>query len=196
MTVRIAFLDRYTDAVTSLIHRHLPAEWTAALPAPTPDSLLAAVRDADAILTGWTPVDAHLIANAKRVRIIHKLGTGVDKIDVDACRDRGIAVARLAGANAVPVAEHVVLLILATMRRLPVFDRPTREGNWLKEHARGMNRQLRGKQVELVGLGQVGRAVAQRLNGFDTDLVYFDAVAALPRSNADAVWRDYLWASC
>ena len=166
VTVRIAFLDRYTDAVTSLIHRHLPAEWTAALPAPTPDSLLAAVRDADAILTGWTPVDAHLIANAKRVRIIHKLGTGVDKIDVDACRDRGIAVARLAGANAVPVAEHVVLLILATMRRLPVFDRPTREGNWLKEHARG-NESPAARQASRVGRSRTGRpggsATAQRL---------------------------------
>jgi phosphoglycerate dehydrogenase-like enzyme len=178
LTVHIAFLDQYADTVTAQIQRHLPRDWTATTSADTYGARLTAVRDAHAILTGWTPVDARLIANAKRVRIIHKLGAGVDKIDVDACRARGIAVARLAGANAVPVAEHIVLLILATMRRLPIFDRRTREGGWLKEQARGRNRQLCGKRVGLVGLGHVGRAVAQRLNGFDIELVYFDTVPA------------------
>ena len=70
------------------------------------------------------------------MRFVQKLGAGVDRVDLKICEERGIAVARLAGGNAIPVAEHTLLLILATLRRLPVLDRRTRAGEWLKENGR------------------------------------------------------------
>jgi D-3-phosphoglycerate dehydrogenase len=90
------------------------------------------------------------------------------------CAEKGIAVARLAGGNAIPVAEHTLLLILATLRRLPAVDRRTRAGEWLKEESRGVNRQLHGKRVGLVGLGAIGKELAKLLKGFEAEIVYFD----------------------
>ena len=120
------------------------------------------------------PVTAEILSAATRLRFIQKLGAGVDKIDLKMCSEKGIAVARLAGGNAIPVAEHTLLLILATLRRLPMVDRRTRAGEWLKEESRGVNRQLHGKRVGLVGLGAIGKALVKLLKGFETDIVYFD----------------------
>jgi len=126
------------------------------------------------------PVTAEILAAAPRLRFIQKLGAGYDKIDLATCKQRGIAVARLAGGNAIPVAEHTLLLMLATLRRLPFIDRKTRAGEWLKEEARGVNRQLTGKRVGLVGFGAIGKALAKLLIGFDVEVVYFDTILPPP----------------
>jgi D-3-phosphoglycerate dehydrogenase len=86
--------------------------------------------------------------------------------------------AKLAAGNAVPVAEHTVLLMLACYRRLPLVDRQTRAGQWGKEEARGLHRQLRGKRVGLVGFGAIGRELAGILSGFQTEVVYYDPMPA------------------
>src|SRR3546814_2814547 len=91
-----------------------------------------------------TPVPAALLAAAPRLRFIQKLGAGVDRIDLDVCRERGIGVARLQAGNSIPVAEHTLLLMLAACRRLPLLDRQTRAGQWDREAARGVNRQIHG----------------------------------------------------
>ena len=68
-------------------------------------------------------------AAATRLRLVHKLGAGVNTIDVDTATERGIAVANMPGANAPSVAEGTVLLMLAALRRLPELDRAIREGS-------------------------------------------------------------------
>ena len=113
---------------------------------------------------------------APGLRLIQKWGIGVDKIDLGAARARGIPVAITAGANAIPVAEFTLLLMLAVLRRLPYREAQLRDGEW--NRARGdtrlQARQLRGKLVALVGLGAIGRQVAKRLQAFDTEVRYFD----------------------
>ena len=113
------------------------------------------------------PVPKELLAEARRLRFIQKLGAGVDRIDLDACRKQGIGLARLHAGNSIPVAEHTILLMLATYRQLPQIDRRTRAGAWNKEDARGEHRQLHGKIVGLVGFGAIGKEVAKRLRGFE-----------------------------
>src|SRR5664280_2272364 len=105
-------------------------------------------------------------------------GAGVDRIDLEVCRSRGIGVARLHAGNSIPVAEHTVLLMLAVYRQLPQIDRRTRAGAWQKEDARGMHRQLQNKTVGLVGFGAIGKEVAKRLRGFEVTILYYDPVRA------------------
>ncbi|MCC7047380.1 MAG: 2-hydroxyacid dehydrogenase [Alphaproteobacteria bacterium] len=130
-------------------------------------------------------VRGEMLAAAPRLRLIQKLGAGVDRIDLETCRQRGIAVAKLSAGNAIPVAEHTVLMILAACRRLPEMDSRTRRGEWLKEHARGVNRHIHGKRVGLVGLGAIGMQVARVLSGFGVEIVYYDP--AVTRDAAAAV---------
>ena len=72
------------------------------------------------------PLSAADLEQARPVRLVHKLGAGVNTIDVDAASRLGIAVANMPGANAASVAEGTVLLMLAALRRLPELDRATR----------------------------------------------------------------------
>src|ERR1700739_1060212 len=82
----------------------------------------------DVIWHGRRPLSGDDLLQAPRLRLVHKFGAGVNTIDVDTATKRGIAVANMPGANAPSVAEGAVLLMLATLRRLPALDRATREG--------------------------------------------------------------------
>lgn len=173
--LRIGFLDQLHPAIRDAINTNLPADWTA-IHSVSRDfaDQAATITDADAVYVFATPVRTALIEKAAKLRLVHKLGAGVDNIDLQTCAARGIAVARLSGGNAVQVAEHTILLMLAASRRLVELDRRTRAGEWLKEDSRGRNHQLQGKQIGLVGFGAIGRQVAKMLLPFGVDIVYYD----------------------
>jgi D-3-phosphoglycerate dehydrogenase len=173
-----AIIDPFDARIRERIAAAMPSGWTLHNAHGRVEDRDAAMADAAVLFVMAAPVGADLIVNAPRLRLIQKLGAGVDRIDLDACAARGIALAKLAAGNAVPVAEHTVLLMLACYRRLPLVDRRTRAGDWGKEEARGIHRQLRGKRIGLVGFGAIGREVASVLSGFGTELVYFDPVRA------------------
>lgn len=99
---------------------------------------------------------------APKLRLVHKLGAGVNTIDVAAATEQGIAVANMPGANAPSVAEGTVLLMLAALRRLPVLDRLTREGRgWPSDPQLGETvRDIGGCTVGLVGYGNIAKQVA------------------------------------
>jgi phosphoglycerate dehydrogenase-like enzyme len=132
-------------------------------------------RNATVLLVGWSSVDAALIDATRRCKVIHKLGVGIDKIDVRAAERRGIPVLLAAGINADAVAEMTILLMLAVIRRLRWAAEELRAGRFHKEALRVSTLQLMGRTVGLVGAGHVGRAVARRLAGFGTRVIYFDA---------------------
>ena len=108
-----------------------------------------------------------MIRAAPRLKLLHKWGIGVDKFDLDAARAARVPVAITFGANAGAVSEHVLMLMLATYRRLALADRKLREGVWLRPQLRAQCYQLSGKTVGLLGFGNVARMVAQagRLRG-------------------------------
>jgi D-3-phosphoglycerate dehydrogenase len=175
----VAILDKFHPHIKAAIAKAAPANWTLRFIEENSLAARAAVlREADIALVMAAPIPKELLAEAKRLRFIQKLGAGVDRIDLDVCRQRGIGVARLHAGNAIPVAEHTILLMLAVYRQLPQIDRRTRAGAWHKEDARGMHRQLQHKTVGLVGLGAVGKEVAKRLHGFEVKILCYDPVRA------------------
>lgn len=108
------------------------------------------------------PVSATDLAAGQRLRLVQKLGSGVNTIAVADATDRGIAVANMPGANAASVAEGAVLLMLAALRRLPALDRATRAGRgWPTDPSLGETvRDIGGCTVGLVGYGNVAKQVA------------------------------------
>ena len=129
------------------------------------DSLAAFHRelpDAEVIWHVLRPLSGADLADALRLRLVHKFGAGVNTIDVGAATQRGIAVANMPGANAPSVAEGAVLLMLATLRRLPALDRATREGRgWPSDPELGETvRDIGACTVGLVGYGSIAKHVA------------------------------------
>lgn len=173
--VKVSFLDPLHENIEAAVRRHAPDDWSLTFAnSREHDAQLQCIASADAALLIGMPVPASLIDASPNLRFVQKLGIGVDKIDLEACRKRGIAVARIAGGNATPVAEHALMLMLATLRRLPLIDRRTRQGEWQKEESRGIHRQISGRTVGIVGFGAIGRALAQLLTGFDARVVFYD----------------------
>lgn len=186
MTLHVTVLDEVHPSVRTLITEMAPPGWAVSFAGSRDEADRRASREsAEVMFIIGAGIDARLLDAAPRLRFVQKLGAGTDRIDREACRRHGVAVARLQAGNSVPVAEHTVMLMLAALRRLPYFDRTTREGAWLKEEARGVQRQLAGKRVGLVGFGAIGREVAKRLRGFDVRLTYYDPYPASPEVERD-----------
>jgi phosphoglycerate dehydrogenase-like enzyme len=177
--VTVAVLDTFHPQIKAAIEAAVPTDWT--LRFVDENSFVARVtliRDADIVFVMAAPMPKEMLVEARRLRLIQKLGAGVDRIDLDFCRAHGIGVARLHAGNSVPVAEHTILLMLATYRQLPQIDRRTRAGTWSKEDARGSHRSLQHKEIGLVGFGAIGKEVARRLRGFDVRVLYYDPMRA------------------
>jgi len=122
------------------------------------------------IVRNQTRVDRPLLAVAPRLRVVGRLGAGLDNLDLDALRERGITVVHGGGLNARAVAEYVVGAVLALARGLAASDRSVRSGAWNRK----TGFELRGKTLALLGLGKtgvqtarLGRALGMRVSGHD-----------------------------
>jgi phosphoglycerate dehydrogenase-like enzyme len=117
--------------------------------------------DADVIWHVLRPLSGDDLERATRCRLVHKLGAGVNTIDVAAATQLGIGVANMPGANAPSVAEGTVLLMLAALRRLPALDRATREGRgWPSDPTLGETvRDVGGCTVGFIGYGNIAKQV-------------------------------------
>ena len=190
MSHYVACLDVWAPAVREVVRRTAPPELDLHFATSYDEAeQMALVEGAEIILAGWAAVTAPMLAHARRLRFIEKWGIGVDRIDVEAARRKGIPLAITAGSNAVPVAELTIGLILGVYRRLAQVDAALRRGVWLKSEMREIGYQIAGKTVGLIGFGNIGRKVAQRLRGFDCRVVYFD------ERRADAATETALGAS-
>jgi len=130
------------------------------------EQLRPLVADIDGwIVRGETKVTRGLLEAAPRLRWVGRAGAGLDNIDVAAAKERGIEVMNVPGANSIAVAELVFGLLLSLYRKLPEADASLRRGEWLKSKL--MGRELRGKTIGIVGMGKIGRAVAQRALAFE-----------------------------
>jgi phosphoglycerate dehydrogenase-like enzyme len=141
----------------------LDIRWCAEDDSPaSQDAFYRELPDVDVIWHVLRPISGGDLMRATRLQLVHKFGAGVNTIDVHTATKRGIAVANMPGANAPSVAEGTVLLMLATLRRLPALDRATREGRgWPSDPALGEAvRDIGACSVGLVGYGNIAKHVA------------------------------------
>lgn len=136
------------------------------------EELIALLRDADAYVAGSAHVTRAVLEAAPKLKIVSRRGVGYENIDLDAARERNIVVAIAAGANRHAVADLVFALLLAAARRVPDAHCSVSEGRW--EPFSGP--ELYGKTMGIVGLGRVGKGVAQRARGFSMTVLACDPV--------------------
>jgi D-3-phosphoglycerate dehydrogenase len=150
------------------------ARLTFAPPSTTEAELVELCRQGrfEAVISRTLRFSAASIAASPALRVIAKHGVGVDNIDVAAATRRGIPVFNSMAANAQSVAEHAILLMLGLKRRLPQLDRSMREGRW--DRPGYVGGELGGKALGIVGLGNVGRALAAIAKGFGMRVAAFD----------------------
>lgn len=141
----VALLDRTYD-----VHRVFDGTF----------ELAAAATDAEVVvLRSGVLLSAELMAAAPRLRLVVRAGSGLDNIDLDQARERGIRVVRVAGMSGPPVAEFTFALLLSLARNVTRADRLMREGRWPKRELGGAL--LRGKVLGVVGAGNIGGLVGE-----------------------------------
>lgn len=139
------------------------------------ECLIRQAADADYFLvSGRLSIDAEVLDAAPRLKMIQRTGVGTEMLDLAAIMQRGIPVYVNAGVNAQSVAEHTLTLILACLKQLPRINKQTHSGVWAKQASGLQTRELHGKTVGLVGMGNIGRIVARMLNAFGAVVLYTD----------------------
>ena len=130
--------------------------------------------DADVLWHVLDPVTDEVIRGAPRLRLIQKFGVGVNTIDLDAAREKEVAVCNLPGTNSRAVAEMTLALMLATLRRVPAFDSDTRAGKgWAWDPSlQDSLGEVHGKVVGLVGYGAVPEILAPILAAMGAEILY------------------------
>jgi (S)-sulfolactate dehydrogenase len=140
-------------------------------------SLLRHVSDARAIIVrNATRVDTALLDAAPRLKVVARMGVGLDNIDVDACKARGIEVCPSIGANAVSVAEYVIATAMILLRGPAYYATPeVASGQWDRPKFGG-GLEMAGRTMGIVGFGSIGQTVAAKARGLDMNVIAHDAV--------------------
>ncbi len=181
-----------------LLTHPLPEDWIASLrgrvelligpesPVGFSPELLERLPEAEGLLTLLTDrVDEALLARAPRLRVVSNMAVGVDNVDVAACTRRGIPVGNTPGVLADATADLTLALLLAAARGIFQAAADARQGRWTTWSPTGwLGADLAGAVVGIVGMGQIGRAVARRVHGFGARILY---VNPSPRPQVEAV---------
>jgi glycerate dehydrogenase len=184
MTTRIVFLDRDSlpvpVPVPAFEHHWQDHAATAR------EEIVARCRDAEIVVSNKVALDRATLQDLPRLRLVAVAATGVNHIDLAACRERGIAVCNVAHYGDDTVAEHAFMLMLALMRNLPAYQRDVAAGAWQNAaqfcHFGSPIRDLSGARLGIFGSGGIGQAFAARARAFGMEVRFGERKgAAAPR---------------
>ena len=173
---KILHTARYTGIPWDILKSVVPQGFSVeTLKSLDTKSLLQQVVDADYILvSGRLPIDEAVLSASKNLKMIQRTGVGTEMLDLKAIKNAGIPVYVNAGVNARSVAEHTLTLMLACLKRLPQINSDTHSGVWKKQLQGVSTHEFSGKTVALVGMGNIGRTVAEMLKPFNVNIIYTD----------------------
>ncbi|MBP1720244.1 MAG: Glyoxylate reductase [Deltaproteobacteria bacterium] len=134
------------------------------------EELIPLLKDIDGIVAGLDEYSRKAILSTNRLKVISRYGVGVDNIDLEAAKERGILVVNTPEVNTQAVADLTFGLILAVCRKIPKAHFSTQKGNWGRLIGRGVYK----KSLGIIGLGRIGKAVAERARGFSMEILAYD----------------------
>lgn len=142
---------------------------------PDEDAIVARIPGADGLIVrNKTQVTARVLEAAGRnLKVLGRLGVGLDNLDMAACAERGVTVCPATGANAVSVAEYVTTTAMLLLRPAYSANAAVLAGEWPRNEL-GQGRELRARRFGIVGLGDIGRVVAARAQSFGAEVVAYD----------------------
>lgn len=157
--------------------------WVDANSPSAQDEILELVPQTSAIIVGLVPITEKIIEQAPQLRVISMYGVGVNHIDLEAARRKGIVVTNCPGSNDQAVADLAMGLMLAIARSIPQFDRDIRAGYWNKY----LGGELWQRKLGLIGFGNIAKGVAHRAKGFAMEISAYDPYASVEVAKAHGV---------
>lgn len=176
MSAKVAFLHGLRPEIVDVITGHTPQGWTTtAVHRDEPlDRQTALARDADFLMVYAAPLPDDVLRAADKTRLVQLLAAGYDRMNLPLMRALEVPCANNGGANSWAVADHTLLLMLAVYRRQTHADPATRAGRWSAPISGTNTFEMANKLVGVLGMGNIGRQVARRVQGFDAQVQYYD----------------------
>ncbi len=187
MSTKILFAPRQPPAILDIARSLTPPGFELVIVDPgTPEFYQAAV-EAEYYLGLARQMGGEFFRAAPKLRLVQLLSAGYDRVDAEAARKAGVPVANNGGANAIAVAEHTLMLMLAVLKRLVRLHNDVVAGRWrASDPGDARVYELAGKTLGIVGLGNIGKKVARRAAAFDMDVRYHD-IKRLTEDEEDAL---------
>lgn len=172
----ILLTNHYSSGPYDIVEKELPEGFNLIMLEENSQECIEAMVDkADYILaSGRVKINKTVLDKANNLKMIQRTGVGLDSIDLDNLRERNIPLYVNEGVNAESVAEHTLLIMLASLRKLPLIHKNTANGIWKKQEQGVQTYELRGKTVGLVGMGSIAKTLVKLLRGFETNVLYYD----------------------
>jgi D-3-phosphoglycerate dehydrogenase / 2-oxoglutarate reductase len=146
--------------------------------APTPEGIVAATREADALLVTYAKINADMIREMKKCKIISRFGIGVDNVDIEAATRQGIVVTKVPDYCIDEVSDHAMALLLSLVRKIPFSSARAHAGRWEMPAVTPIHR-LRGTVLGLVGFGRIPQLVAPKAKAFGMRVMAYDPYVPL-----------------
>jgi D-3-phosphoglycerate dehydrogenase len=140
---------------------------------PTPEGIVAAAKEADALLVTYAKINADMIREMKKCKIISRFGIGVDNVDIEAATRAGIVVTKVPDYCIDEVSDHAMALLLSLVRKIPFSSARAHAGRWEMPAVTPIHR-LRGTVLGLVGFGRIPQLVAPKAKAFGMRVVAYD----------------------
>jgi glyoxylate reductase len=188
MKPKVVLTRKLPDVTETRMRELFDAELRAHDTPLDPDKLVAAMQDTDVLVPTVTDkLTKDILSKAgDRLKLIASFGTGVDHIDLAAAKARGITVTNTPGVLSEDTADVAMALILSVPRRLVEGDSRARSGNWTGWSPTGMlGHRINGKRLGIIGMGQIGQAIARRARGFGMSVHYHNRKAVHPAIEAE-----------
>src|SRR5213596_3773730 len=186
MATKILFAPRQPEVILDIARSLTPPGFELVVADVGTAEFYQAAADAEYYLGLARQMGGEFFRAAPKLRLVQLLSAGYDRVDVEAARKAGVPVANNGGANAIAVAEHTLMLMLAVLKRLVSFHNDVVAGKWRPSIADPPVYEMSGRTLGIVGLGNIGKKVARRAAAFDMRVQYYD-IARLSEDQEDAL---------
>jgi glyoxylate reductase len=187
MPARILFAPPQPDVILTMARAMTPAGFELVVAEPGTPEFVQAAADAEYYLGLARHMGGEFFRSAPNLKLVQLLSAGYDHVDVEAARKAKVPVSNNGGANALAVAEHTIMLILAVLKRVVQFHNSVAAGKWRVGNPADVRvYELAGRRLGIVGLGNIGKKVARRAAAFDTSVQYHD-IRRLSEEQEDAL---------
>ena len=172
---KILLAPKQPDVILDIARSLTPPGFELMVVDPGTPEFYQAASEAEYFLGFARNMGGEFFRSAPKLKLVQLTSAGYDRVDIEAARKAGVPVSNNGGANAIAVAEHAVMLMLATLKRLVWHHNNVVAGKWrVGDHAEVRTYEVAGKTLGIVGLGNIGKKVARRAAAFDMKVRYYD----------------------
>jgi len=187
MAKKILFAPRQPEVILTMVKAMTPAGFELVVADPGTPEFIQAAGDAEYYLGLARRMGGEFFRSAPHLKLVQLLSAGYDHVDVEAARKAQVPVSNNGGANALAVAEHTIMLILAVLKRVVQFHNSVAAGKWRVGNPADVRvYEMANRTLGIVGLGNIGKKVARRARAFETKVQYYD-IRRLSEADEDAL---------